>query len=107
MFGPSLAAALVCLVVFRCTTFFFAGVAAVLDFLTELSLVALTSSYLEDLDPLTIACVGGRLSVRSASNERRNQTNKCGSDIMRSGAKSPHRGVSLAGTPRSDADRRK
>src|SRR5580704_2395032 len=36
--------------------------------------------YLEDLDPLTIACVGGRLSMRSASDEHRKQTNKRGSD---------------------------
>ena len=108
MFAPSFAAALVCLVVFRCANFFFAGVAAVLDFLTELSLVALTSCYLEDLDPLTITCVGGRLSMRSASDKRRKQTNKRGSDIMRSGAKSPHRGVFLLrNIPGSDGDRRK
>jgi hypothetical protein len=50
---------------------------------------------LEDLDSFTIARIGDRLSVRSDSNERRDQTNKCGNDMMRSGAKIPHRGVSL------------
>ena len=38
--------------------------------------------YLEDLNPLTISRIDSRLSLRSASDERKDETKKCGNDTI-------------------------
>ena len=56
--------------------------------------------YLKDLNPLTISRIGSRLSLRPASDERQDETTKCGNDTIPYGANTPHRGVSIVEYPR-------
>jgi hypothetical protein len=57
--------------------------------------------YLEDLNPLTISCIDSLLSLRSADNERQDETTKRGNDTTPYGANTPHRGVSIVEYPQN------
>src|SRR5262249_1290834 len=59
--------------------------------------------YLEDLNPAAITAVGSRLSLSSASNECKDETEKCGNDTIPHGANTPHRASPLLNIPENQS----
>jgi hypothetical protein len=58
--------------------------------------------YLEDLNPLTISRIDSRLGLRSPSDERQDETTKCGNDTIPHGTNTPLAASLLLNTPEAN-----